>query len=85
MSGLLSLIVKDTGWQYAPTARPSRGFHDYERIITLSREVTPEELEGIRQHFEKDKSTPYHYGGFFIGKMHSKTIDYRMTCECDSS
>lgn len=90
---LLNEASKDTGWHYGPTAKPNKGFHDYERIIQFPRKLVLEEVFLLTSYFDLDKEskTPYHYGGLIGNFTHSDVEDgqevyvYKFECSCDSS
>lgn len=80
----------DTGWRYSKTAKPDRGFHDYERYLRFNHRLTDGELFALQSFFDldKDSKTPYHYGGLtakLVGQNPDGTCDYLFECSCDSS
>lgn len=75
------LIITDTGWRYAKTARPNRGLHDYEREITFTRELTVAEQSSFEELMRKQDNPGYCWWTFKrIGPS-----TYRMTTTMDSS
>ena len=81
---------KDTGWRYTKSARPDRGYHDYERLIQFNRRLSESELFALQSYFDLDKEskTPYHYGGLvatLVSIDETGNHAYRFECSCDSS
>lgn len=57
-------VSRDTGWNYAPTARPNRGIHDYERLVEFERELTADEEKKFHSLMHEKDNPGYCYWSF---------------------
>lgn len=86
---LIATATHDSGWQYTTHAKPERGLHDFQRLMTFPKELTLEEMDAIKKYLEEeDKTTPVHYDGLHFSKMFPNmngSVSYCAHCERDSS
>lgn len=74
-------LTEDTGWKYAAKARPDRGLHDYERFLSFSQALSPDEEKRVENFIREFDNPGYCWWNF----KHLGSNRYRLATTMDSS
>lgn len=70
-------VESDSGWTTAPSSRPSRGIHDFNRVIKFARELTADEMNIVKEYLHYVKCPGW--TGIHVASIGTNEFQFRTT------